>query len=398
MSRTYSYEREPYLRELATSVVEIGRDGERAFAILADTILYPEGGGQPGDRGTLGDAPVIDVQRVGGLVRHYLERPIPLGPVTVILDWRRRFDHMQHHTAQHLLTAIADDRFGWPTTAFHLGEETCDIELAVEHLAQVELDLLEDAVAAEIRAARSVSTRNVAAERLGTLPVRTRGLPEGHEGDVRLVEIAGVDLNTCGGTHVRSSAEIEALKLLGTEPMRGGTRLFFVAGRRLRARLGEHEARCAALRTILGAPDAGLAEAAQAKLDQLHLAEKQARDLEGELADALAELLAAEHEAVVERHLDGRDAAFLQRVAHRLGERAPGKIALLTATRGGQSFFVVAVGEALTLDAQALGRDVAAHVQGRGGGAGRVFQGRAGSLAGRAEIVSRLRALVHGIV
>jgi alanyl-tRNA synthetase len=395
MNRMCSYEREPYLRELATSVVEIGRDGGRAFAILADTILYPEGGGQPGDRGALGDAPVIDVQRVGGLVRHYLERPVPLGPVTVTLNWRRRFDHMQQHTAQHLLTAIAADRFGWRTTAFHLGEEVCDIELAAERLAHVELDMLEDAVAAEIHAARRVSTHHIAAEHLGTLPVRTRGLPEGHEADVRLVEIAGVDLNTCGGTHVRSSAEIEALKLLGTEPMRGGTRLFFVAGRRLRARLGEHEARCAALRTILGAPDAGLAEAAQAKLDQLHLAEKQARDLESELADALAESLAAEREAVVERHFDGRDVAFLQRVARRLGERAPGKIALLTATRSGQSFFVLAVGEVLALDVKALGREVAARLQGRGGGAGRVFQGRAGSLAARAEIVSRLRVLVH---
>jgi alanyl-tRNA synthetase len=398
MTGVYAFERDPYLRELATEVVELGRDGERLFAVLADTILYPEGGGQPADRGALGDVPVTDVQRAGALVRHVVARPVAPGPVTVTLDWGRRFDHMQQHTAQHLLTAVADDRLSWPTTAFHLGEQVCDIELAVARPTQAELDRLEEAVATEIRAARPVSARRVPAEQLGTLAVRTRGLPEGHEGDVRLVEIAGVDLNTCGGTHVRNAAEIEAVKLLGAEPMRGGTRLFFVAGGRVRARLGEHEARCAALRAILGAPDSGLAEVAQAKLDQLHLAEKQVRTLEEELADALAETLSGEREPFVDRHLDGRDTAFLQRVARRLGERAPNKLALLTATRAGQSFFVVAVGDALALDVQALGREVAARLDGRGGGSGRVFQGRAGTLAARAEVVSRLRALVAGSV
>ncbi|HKJ02531.1 MAG TPA: alanyl-tRNA editing protein, partial [Longimicrobiales bacterium] len=226
----HAFEREPRLRRLDTEVVSAGEDRGRPFVILADTILYPEGGGQPADGGTVGGVPVVDVRKTAGAIRHVLASPAPSGPVTVELDWTRRFDHMQQHTAQHLLTAVADQRFGWPTTAFHLGAHVSDIELGTPGIDAAELAELEEAVAAEIRAARPVTARRVSPEAYAALPVRSRGLPEGHTGDVRLVEIEGIDLNTCGGTHCASTAELEALKLLGTEPVRGGTRLFYAAG------------------------------------------------------------------------------------------------------------------------------------------------------------------------
>ena len=394
MSTTPAYERDPYLRQIDTEVVEVGTEGGRSFAVLAETIFYPEGGGQPSDRGLLGEIPVIDVRRHEGVIRHVLERKVPIGPTTVRLDWARRFDHMQQHTGQHLLTAVADDGFGWPTTAFHLGEHVCDIELAVATLNPVEIRRLEEAVAAEIRAARPVSARRVSQDAFATLTVRTRGLPAGHVGDVRLVEIAGVDLNTCGGTHVRSTSEIEAIKLLGTEPMRGCTRLFWLAGGRVRARLAAHEERNAALRVLLGAPDEELARTAEAKLEQLHALEKQVRALEDELADSTAAALAARPERVVSAHFDGKDAAFLQRLGRRLSSSAPEVAALLTATLGEHSFFLVVVGEAVPLEAQMAGREIAGLLAGRGGGSGRIFQGKAGSLAPRDAALARLGELV----
>jgi alanyl-tRNA synthetase len=391
-----AYERDPYLKELRTGVLETGVEGGVPFAVLADTVLYPEGGGQPADRGRLGEVEVTDVQRREGTVRHILARPVEPGPVTVRLDWPRRFDHMQQHTGQHLLTAVAADRFGWPTRAFHLGDRLCDVELGVAALAAGDLEALEAAVAEKIRAALPVSTRRVTQAELATLGVRTRGLPAGHEGDVRLVEIAGTDLNTCGGTHVRSTSEIEVIKLLGAEPMRGGTRLTFVAGGRARERLGAHEARNARLRAALGAPDEELAAVAAAKLEQLQAAEKRARGLEEELAGALASALAANPDRVVSAHFEGKDAAFLQALARRLAEGAPTKAALLTAGDGARSFFAVAVGEEVHLDVQAAGREVAALLAGRGGGAGRVFQGKAGGFAEREGAVARLRTLAAG--
>ncbi len=391
-----AYERDPYLKELATEVVETGMEGGRPFAVLADTIMYPEGGGQPADRGWLGEVDVIDVQRREGVIRHYLEHPLAAGPVTSRLDWARRFDHMQQHTGQHLLTAVAADRFGWPTTAFHLGEEVCDIELGVAPLDPARLEALEAAVAVEIRAAHPVSTRRVDPVELAALEVRTRGLPAGHRGDVRLVEIAGIDRNTCGGTHVRSTAEIETIKLLAAEPMRGGSRLAFVAGVRVRARLAAHEERNARLRATLGAPDEELAAVAEAKLGQLQAAERRARGLEEELADALAAALAASPERVVSAHFEGKNVAFLQALARRLAEAAPGKAALLTASEDDRAFFALASGPELALDVAVAGREVVALLGGRGGGAGRVFQGKAGSLDARGAALARLRELAGG--
>ena len=394
MSAGFLYERDPYRTRIETEVVEAGSDDGRPFAVLADTVFYPEGGGQPGDRGSLGPAEVLDVRRHGEVVRHYLDRQVGLGPVSATLDWTRRFDHMQQHTAQHLLTAVAQDRFSWPTTAFHLGDRVSDIELAVASLGEGELLALEEAAAAEVRTAREVSIRRVAPTAVATLAVRTRGLPAGHSGDVRLVEIAGLDLNTCGGTHLRSTAEIEAIKLLGAEPMRGGTRLFWVAGGRVRSRLAAHEARAAALRALLGAPDDELSDVAGAKLRQLQEAEKRARDLEDELADATAVALAARSGPVVGAHFDDREIAFLQRLAKKLQAAAPGKVFLLTARSPAGASFLVVAGDAVAADVQAIGREVARVLDGRGGGSGRIFQGKAGSLAATDAALARAIALL----
>jgi Ser-tRNA(Ala) deacylase AlaX len=384
-----AYEREPYGTTLEATILGTGVEEGRPYAVLDDTILFPEGGGQPPDHGFLNDAEVLDVQKKGGEIRHYVAAPVAPGPVTVRLDWNRRFDHMQQHTGQHLLSAVAQDRFGWPTTAFHLGPEVCDVELEVRALSPADLEALGDAVAAEIRAARAVRSRRVTLEEFRALPVRTRGLPEGHAGDVRLVEIVGVDLNTCAGTHLSSTAEIEVVALLSAEPVRGGTRLSFVAGRRARRRLARHEERNGALRALLGAPDAGLADAAKTKLDQLTEAHRALRHAGEVLAAAGAEAALASGARVVHAHFEGRDMAFVQTVARRFSAKAGPRAALLTASCEGQHVFALGAGDGFG-DAQALGRDVATLLGGKGGGAGRVFQGRAPGLSALDRALSRL--------
>lgn len=396
MSTLPAYEREPYRTEIGAVVLRVGEEEGRPYAVLSDTVLYPEGGGQPADGGFLDRIEVLDVQKVDGEVRHYLAAPLQPGPVKVRLDWSRRFDHMQQHTGQHVLTAVAQERFGWETTAFHLGEERCDIELATPNLPGKELLRLEEAVAEIIRAARPVTPGRVSLEAYRTMKVRSRGLPEGHSGDVRLVEIEGLDLNTCGGTHLRNTAELESLKLLGTEPIRGGTRLFFLAGARVRHRLDAHEKRNAALRTLLGTPDEGIVAVAEAKLEQIRAAEKRARLLEDELASALVEALAVRPEQLVAQHFEGKDAGFLQKAARQLVALAPGKAVFFTSSLESAHFFVLAAGEASSLDAAALGKEIAGLLEAKGGGAKGFFQGKAGSLVGRDLALERLRAVQAG--
>lgn len=389
MSRP-AYDRDPFLTRLDTAVVATETHQGRPWVRLADTLFYPEGGGQPSDRGWIQGIPVLEVQKDAEGIRHRLEAPVPEGPVCLTLDWARRFDHMQQHTGQHLLTAVAQDRFGWATTAFHLGAQVSDIEVdgAVGGEALAEL---EAAVAQAIREARPVTARWVTAEAYGAEAVRSRGLPAGHTGEVRLVGIEGLDLNTCGGTHLAHTGQLESLCLLGTEPLRGGTRIFYVAGGRVRSRMRRHEGRNLALRTLLGAPDEDLVATLEGKLGQAAAAERRIRHLEEALAVQLATGLAGSPEPRPDLHLEGEDAAFLAQVGRLFASLAPAKAALLTARREGQAAFVLAAGADSGVDLQALGRAVAECLEGRGGGRAPVFQGKAGSLAARDEALARLR-------
>ena len=328
-----------------------------------------------------------------GEVRHYLAGPAPAGRVQVTLDWARRFDHMQQHTGQHLLTAVAEQRFGWHTTAFHLGQRLSDIELDSPQIHREHLANLEEAVAVEIRACRSVTARRVTPADYAALPVRTRGLPDGVTDDIRLVEIAGVDLNTCGGTHVGSTAQIESLTLLGTEPMRGGTRLYYAAGARLRGLVAFYHDRFAQLRQLVGTSDEELSAGVAAKLEQLKRAQRAVRTLEEELAIESARALALESHPVLQAHWSQRDLLFLQRVAKELARLAPDRVALLTAGGDEEGAFLLWAGERATIDVANAGRSVAEALEGRGGGSGRVFQGKATALSRRAEALARLRRL-----
>src|SRR5919201_2624144 len=123
------YLRDPYLKSFRARVLEVRDVGGRPAAILDRTAFYPEGGGQPGDRGTLGAAKVIDTQERGGEVLHLLDATIGGGEVAAEIDWPRRFDHMQQHHGQHLLSAAFDKVLEAPTISFHLGERTCTIDL-----------------------------------------------------------------------------------------------------------------------------------------------------------------------------------------------------------------------------------------------------------------------------
>lgn len=389
-----AYSTDAYRTDLETIVTATGVDARGHWVECADTVLFPEGGGQPADHGTVGGRPVVDVQKVDGAVRHYVApetaHPAPGDAVQVTVDWVRRFDHMQQHSAQHLLTAVAADRFGLRTTAFHLGHAVSDIELDVAALSAAERTALEEAAAAEVRAARPIRASLATPAELEAQTVRSRGLPGGHVGPVRLVTIDGLDVATCGGTHVASTAEIEAIGLLGVERMRGGVRLQWVAGRRVRQRLAADEARFAALRRRLGAPDDGLEAALEARLARLAQAERRVTALEDELARSLAQSIAAgivgaapdgvTGVVLCAAHCEGLTAAQLLVAANAVRSELPAALVVLGGGGAPNGHLVIAADPAIG-DARLarVGGAVAAWLGGRGGGRGGVFKGAVAS-------------------
>ena len=390
MSKIYGFERDPYLRELDVTILEIEVDSEGPVAYLDDTILYPEGGGQPSDRGWLDGVTVVRVEKGSGGPGHLVERPIAPGGAKLVVDWDRRYDHMQQHTAQHLLTRAALDRFGWATRSFHIGPKLSDIELDCPPPQRGDIEDLEDAVAEIIGQARPIRCLRVSPEEYSGLEIRSRGLPDGHSGDIRLVEIEGFDLNTCGGTHVASTAEVEMLKVVSSESLRGGCRLHWVAGRRVRSRFAAHEERLAQLRKLLDTGDEDLVAGVGLKMEQLTAARRARRWLEKRLAEALAEDLVACAQTLVELHLQGPEAPLLRGVAESFANRSAHQIGLLTASSEGGDLFALVLGKEVDLDLKAVGTAVAEALGGRGGGGGRVFQGKAPTLGGRDQALLAL--------
>ncbi len=375
-----------------TEVIEVGEVDGAPYAVATDTVFYPEGGGQPADRGSLAGVAVVDVRKEKGTIRHLLAEPVPTGAARLELDWARRYDHMQQHTAQHVITTVAQRDFGWPTMAFHLGPVVCDIELDAAGLEREQLGALEDAVAEEVRAGRRVTSRYALRNQMEELGVRSRLLPEGFEGELRLVEIEGLDLNTCGGTHVRNTSEIGTVAILGTEAMRGGTRIFWIAGDRVRRRMTAHEARNLELRTLLDSADDDLAEVVEIRLAREKELAGENRRLVAEVASAVAEKLLAEGDPVVSGHWERHDMAFLQRLAKILLERAPDRIALLAAGPADDGVFLVVAAEETGLELASAGSDVASTLGGRGGGRAPFFQGKATALDRMDEAVKHIRS------
>ena len=222
------------------------------------------------------------------------------------------------------------------------------------------------------------------------LGVRSRLLPEGLTGEIRLVEIEGLDLNTCGGTHLRSTAEIGTLALIGTEAMRGGTRLFFVAGDRVRRRLAEHEARNLRLRSLLDAADDDLPELVELRLGREKSLARERRRLLADLARSEAERLAATDGPVISGHWDDRDLPFLQEIGKALVALTPDRVALLTAGAGSEGAFLLVASESSGLDLGAAGPEICAILDGRGGGRAPFFQGKATAIDRRADAADLL--------
>lgn len=381
------------LRELDTVALTCEPSDSGFRVVLEDTVLYPEGGGQPADHGRIGSSSVVDVQIVGGTVVHTTESPVQPGPVHVSVDWPRRLDHMQQHTGQHLLTAVAQDRFGLATTSFHLHPivpgrpvPCCDIEIDGEPSA-TQLVHLERAVNQAIREDHPVVSRVLDRGAYASIQVRSRGIPDGVE-HVRIVEIEGIDANTCGGTHVPSTRHLQALKLLGTERIRGGTRLSFAVGNRALAMLDEAHHRTNALNRLLSEGPGAHVQAIQRLLDRTRAADKTIRALQTELAELLGAELAARDEAVVTLHRDDADNAFLNAVANRAVSDGDPRLFLLTAGTGEEGLFLL-VGPPERV--AAAKPDILAVLGARGGGRPGRLQGRATRLSARDRAAELLR-------
>jgi alanyl-tRNA synthetase len=351
--------------------------GDRIEVVLDQTAFYPTSGGQPFDVGVLDDARVLDVvEREDGVVIHVVDRPLPVGArVSGVIDWTRRFDHMQQHSGQHVLSAAWDRLFQVRTESFHLGANASTIDLARE-VTGTEIRRAEDEANRIVWEDRAVMIRFATAEEAAAMPLRKDA---GRTGELRLIEIVGFDLSACGGTHVARTGAIGNIAISGWEKVRGGTRLEFLCGRRALDRFREWRDLFAATRRRLSLSAADL----PAGIDRL---QADAKSMQRTLGAAMERLAAYEARALVDRGqrvgdrivsveaLDGWDAAGLKTLAAAAVQYAP-SAAIALFSRSTPALAVIACGADARLDASVVLRSLVSAFGGKGGGKADLAQG-----------------------
>ena len=383
------YYSDPALRSFTGAVTAIrelpGAQGEPLWQIALDrTAFYPTSGGQPFDTGVLkacGSETEIAIEQVeeddSGEVWHFVRQPLPVGTqIEGLMDWQRRFDHMQQHTGQHLLSAVFVHELKAPTVSFHLGQDSSAIDLAISQLAHHSIERVEriaNEIIAEDRpvtidyASRDEAEAMLASGELRKLPDR--------EGSIRLINIANFDRNACGGTHVRSTGQIGSLLIRNIEKVSRGMRVEFLCG--LRA------VRAARSDAAILTETAGLLSSATAELPSLirqlladnKAGTKERQKLREELAAYHATTLIAEAPAksenafrLIVRRFKDRDRDYVRLLASRTASAAPSTAIIFSMSEGQTTRLFIARGSTLTFDCGRILREILTPLGLRGGG------------------------------
>jgi alanyl-tRNA synthetase len=391
------YYTDAYCRSFDARVVRAFEHDGRPAVLLDRTAFYPTSGGQPHDIGSLRSttvADVVDVVDVDGEVVHVLSAALPEGEaVHGQIDWARRFDHMQQHTGQHVLSAALVRVCNAPTISFHLGSETATIDISAA-VPAVDLERAVDDANRVVWDDRAVAIRFVSDEEARALPLRKESV---RQGELRLVEVPDLDLSACGGTHVARTGAIGLIAVTGTEKFKGGLRVTFVCGgRALRSLRQLRDAVAGSVRVLSVLPPELPSAVEKLQLDAKGL-RKTISGLQAALAVHEADRLMAaaprgERRRVITEIYEDWDAAGLKTIASSLIARDPVAVALVA---GGVTATVVVAGTpSLALDAGAVVKRLTDRFGGRGGG--RPDMAQAGGLSGHvAEIAAAARALLE---
>ena len=361
------YYQDQYIRRFTSRVVSCRRGKDGWIVTLEGTAFYPEGGGQPGDRGVLGGAAVADTRELDGEVVHLCTSPLAPGEeVCGEIDWPRRFDFMQQHSGEHIVSGLIHARFGCDNTGFHLGAETTAIDfdapLTWDQLMDIEREANE-----KIWACLPVEAGWPDAAELAALDYRSK--KELH-GPVRIVSVPGTDVCACCGVHVAHTGEIGLIKIVSAQKLRGGVRAVLLCGRRAYEHMRLIFAQNRQISAILSAPPEDTYEAVRRVRAELEGARYRLYGCEEQLFRQKAKELAGSGDALV--FYDGLDGDGLRRLAAAVSETCSGRVAVFSGSDGDGWRYVLAQRDG---DVRDLVKKLNAALNGRGGGKPSFAQG-----------------------
>ncbi len=407
------YCRDPELRQFEARVILVIDCGSNKAVLLDQTAFFPEGGGQPGDRGTLNSCTVVNTtMRDDGQILHWVsdsgDVPQVGDEVTGEIDAQRRFDHSQQHSAQHLLSQALQQTAGWCTTGFHLGSDTSTVDLSTEE-AEWE-DLLKGERLANQMVFRDITRWIDIYSCPEDLPAVLRGETgddvddylSGSSGGLRVVSFGDFDATLCGGTHVFTTGEIGLIKVLKTETVRRCVRLHFVAGWRAVQFFEEYRDTVDQLTGLFTTGREELIEVAEKMRKENTSLLKENSRLRSRLLAREAEDLLDEAEGlpdgtpIVADILQG-GMQYIQKLAGQLQQKE-NVVVLLAATEDGTAQFVFCRPPRLPVDCSELLRELVSPLGGGGGGHPDRAQGGGVSSSEAKDIVQRAREVFEDAV
>jgi len=380
------YYTDSYLRDFQARIVDRSADGLTAY--LDRTAFYPTSGGQPFDLGSIGGVAVVEVVDEEERIAHRLASPVDAAAVDCAIDWDRRFDHMQQHTGQHLISAVFEELFGLKTVSFHLGADSSSIDIEGP---PAEARTLRET---ERRANQIVwQNRPVAVEFQHAAEVQGLRKPSEREGTLRIVSIDGLDRSACGGTHVRSTGEIGAVLLRKMEKIRQSVRVEFLCGARAIGRARADYEALARAAQLFSAPLDEVPAAVTALQEAARASEKSGKKLALDLAAYQGRELYAATAAGGDgmrravRRLERGNLEELRAVAQNFTAQSK---AVFVATLNDPPSVLLAASEDAGVDAGKVLKATLTAVGGRGGGNGRMAQGSVGSAAALEDVLAKI--------
>ena len=361
------YEQDPFLTRFSAAV-EACVQGKKGYDVLLDqTAFYPEGGGQPYDLGTLGGANIIEVHEREGRVVHTCDRPLKVGSrVEGEIDWQRRFDLMQHHSGEHIVSGIAHRKWGAENVGFHMGSDVITIDLSVV-IDEEQLRELEREANAYIWADHPISVTFPSPEELEKLEYRSK---KALTGRVRIVSFPGADTCACCGTHVLTSGQVGMVKLLSVQKFREGVRIELVCGGRALRYMDALAAENHRISNLLSAKPFETAKATERLLEENGALKARLLAMEDQHFAALA----GEHAGAGDLLLfePGLSPDALRRLCDAVGKVCGGRCAIFSGNEAEGYKYAVTLPSG---DLRELGKALNAALNGRGGGKPNFIQG-----------------------
>lgn len=361
------YYLDAYIKEFDARVISSVRVGDIYETVLDKTAFFPEEGGQSADTGTIGDTRVIDVAERNGIIYHITDGELPLGSVHCVLDFDVRFEKMQCHTAEHIMCGIIHEMFGYGNVGFHLGADlvTFDVdgELTAEEIAMVE-QRANEVIFSNVKVNAFIPSR----DELAMIDYRSKSEIEG---EVRIVEIEGVDKCACCAPHVAYTGEIGVIKIVDFMRHRGGMRLTLEAGRRAFA---DYKTRYEITRRIgamTSTPSLEILGSVSALMDERDKLVYELKTVKSRLATTLADGVKSTEGSYI-AVLDGFDIPEMREFANSVGDKVSGYLVVLSPDPSGYKYLICSRSVNLRNEI----KNINSVLNGRGGGSPEMVSGR----------------------